>query len=310
MDILKTFLNIEETGDTLYSIIIYDKNTTDIIKYIDAQIEKAKKITNPSKKYKINNRLYCLLKYISENYEETIIINSIFFINDSLYEYKLSDVEIKIAQEYNFQKLYFKCDNKFNVNYIIDLFTNFNFIYTIKLLKNNLSIIKMNKNKEIEIENSKVNNENELLLNIDKIRNFYNYKDLIIINGICNLKLDLDISNVLNVSKIQISMNVNIYELYENNIIEKNNILLEKRLNDLKNEKTNIDLYVFGRLKFEIKEAIETYSLKELYIQDIKLEKLKTFIDESYLNFKIIPIKRNAESFIKDYNGIMGIKYF
>ena len=46
-----------------------------------------------------------------------------------------------------------------------------------------------------------------------------------------------------------------------------------------------------------------------------KLEKLKQFIDESYLNFKIIPIQvikegDIASKFIKDYNGLMGIKYY
>ena len=74
-------------------------------------------------------------------------------------------------------------------------------------------------------------------------------------------------------------------------------------------------MYIFGKLKFEIKEAIESYSIKELYIEDKKIEKLKSFIDETFLNFKIIPIKSLddgdiAYNFIKNYNGIMGIKYY
>jgi hypothetical protein len=97
--------------------------------------------------------------------------------------------------------------------------------------------------------------------------------------------------------------------------MKKNHLLLEKRLNDMKNEKTNIDLYIFGKLKIEIKESIENYLVKELYIDEKKLDKLKLLVDNSLLNFKIIPIKslQNgdiADNFIRDYNGLMAIKYY
>jgi len=94
-----------------------------------------------------------------------------------------------------------------------------------------------------------------------------------------------------------------------------NHNALEKRLNDIENSKINLDLYIFGKLKFEIKDAIESYIIKELYIEPHKLEKLNTFIDKEYFNFKIFLISSLnnndiAYRFIKDYNGIMGIKYF
>jgi hypothetical protein len=90
---------------------------------------------------------------------------------------------------------------------------------------------------------------------------------------------------------------------------------LEKKLGDIKNPNTNIDLYIFGKIKYEIKEAVESYMVKELYIDNNKIEKLREIIPEEFLNFKIIPIKSLencdiASLFIKDYNGIMGIKYY
>ena len=97
--------------------------------------------------------------------------------------------------------------------------------------------------------------------------------------------------------------------------MKKNHILLEKKLKEIQNEKTNLDLFLFGKLKFEIKDAIESYLIKELYIDEKKITILKKNVEESYLNFKIIPIKSIengdiADNFIKDYNGIMAIKYF
>ena len=314
MEIIKEYTNIVENTDTLFSIIIYDKYFLDIVKYIEDQLEKSKKITNPLKKNKINNRLFNFLKYINDNYNESHIINSIFLINDKIIEYKLKSNEIETAITYNIPKIFIKNDYTFYIEYFIDLFYNFNFIYSIKINKNDLSIIKMNKNKEKNIENLKIMSEQKIYEIIDNIRKNNNYKDLIIIYGVSTIINKID--NIKNIIiKKELLGRFDLYNLYEDEIMKNNHILLEKKLDELKNENTNSDLYIFGKLKFEIKEAIESYSIKELYIEDKKLEKLKTFIDNNFLNFKIIPIKslENFDigyNFIKDYNGIMGIKYY
>lgn len=313
MDILNNYKQIEENSDTLFNIYIYDKKVSEIIEFVQGQINKAQKITNPLKKNKINNRLYILLKYINDLYNENSIINSIFLICDKIIEYKLNNNEIKTAKEYNFVNIFLKTDAIFYVEYFIDLFHNFDFIYSIKINKNDVQIGKLNKNKEKELEKIKVNNESQLTEAIDKIRNIYNYSNYIVIHGNSNLIINFEKKNII--VRNELLNKDSIYNLYENEIIKKNNQELEKRLNDIKNEKTNLDLYIFGKLKVEIKEAIESYSIKELYIEEKKLEKLKTFIDNTLLNFKIITIKSLeggdiADSFIKDYNGIMGIKYY
>jgi hypothetical protein len=315
MDNLKKYINIEEKTETLYSILIYNKNLVEIIKYIEEQIGKAKNITNSVVKYKINNRLFLFLNYVKENYKEDCIINSIFLINDEIISYELNNNEINTLLIYNIQKIFIKTDNKFYIDYFIDLFYNFDFIYSIKLNKNELYIIKLNKNKEKELDHYKNINENNIIDSINKIQKEYNYKDYIILFGISPLfaKIDNTIKNII-IHKNFINKS-EIFNIYDNENIKKNNLLLQKRLDDIKNEKTNLDLYIFGKLKIEIKDAIELYLIKELYIEDKKLEKLKTFVDESFLNFKIISIKSLEKSdiadiFIRDYNGIMGIKYY
>jgi len=97
---------------------------------------------------------------------------------------------------------------------------------------------------------------------------------------------------------------------------ERNKELLEKKINELTNPNTNLDLFVFGKLKKEILESIENFQLKELYIEKRKLDILKQCIcDDSCLNFKIIEIESLEEGdiasqFIDNYKGLMGIKYF
>jgi hypothetical protein len=316
MDNLKEHKKIEESTETLFSIIIHNKKVLDVIKFFEDQLEKAKKINNVIKKNKINNRLFNFIKYINDTFnDENIIINNIFLIHDKIINYKLNNNEINIAITYNFLNIFLKTDTYFYIDYFIDLFYNFNFIYTIKINKNDMYIIKLNKNKEKELESIKLSNENKILEEIDKIKKIHNYKEIIIIHGVSPFisKIDNKIKNII-IEKDFCNRDT-LYTIYENEIMKKNHELLEKKINDMQNEKCNLDLYVFGKLKLEIKDAIESYLLKELYIEDKKLDKLKTFIDESYLNFTIIPIKSLVNGdigdiFIKNYNGIIGIKYY
>ena len=311
MNKLKEYTNIDDSIETLYSIYIYNKKVKEVVNYFEDELEKAKKINNIIKKNKINNRLFNFIKYLNDNYEEESLLNSIFLIHDKIILYELKKVEIEIAEHYNFPKIFVKCDTKFLIEYFIDLFYNLTFIYAIKINSNEYSTIKLNSNKMKIIEHGKINNEQKIVELIDNIRKNENYKDFIIIIG--NVKIPSNIKNII-FSKDLLNNN-EIYSLYEYEIMKEYNNLLRKRLDELKNENTNLDLFVFGKLKFEIKEAIESYALKELYIETKKLENLKRFISDEFLNFKIIPIKSledgdDASIFIKDYNGLMGIKYF
>ena len=313
MNILKEHNNIEEKKETLISILIYETKNLDILIFLESQLEKSKKINDPIKKNKINNRLFNLIKYLTDNYAEDDIINSIFLLNDNMVKYPLTSNEITVAKTYNLLNIFIKYDTVFHIEYFIDFFYNFNFIYSIKINKNDVSVIKLNKNKEKELENYKLVNEQKVLEIIENIRK-NNYKELLIIYGKSPIISKLnDIKNILLINNF--SNREDLYNLYENNLMLANHLLLKNKLDAISNEKTNIDLYIFGKLKLEIKEAIEAYSIKELYIEDKKLEKLKSFIDETLLNFKIISIKSLengdiAYNFIRDYNGIMGIKYF
>lgn len=305
---LKDYNNIIDNYESLFSIYIYNKTVNEVIDFFQEELEKAKKINNPIKKHKINNRLFNFIKYLENNYNENDTLNMIFLLDEKVINYTLNKTEIAIANEFNFPKIFVKCDNNFCIDYFIDLFYNLTFIYGIRINKNEYSLLKLNKNKSKTLESGKINNEEKLNEIIEKIRINENYKDIIVVVG-SNYK------KIVNKKVIIKYENNNIYDIYQNEVMKENNILLKKRLDELKNEKTNYDLFIFGKLKLEIKESIENYIVKELYIEEKKLEKLKTFIDEEYFNFTIIPIKSIedgdiASIFIKDYNGLMAIKYF
>jgi len=320
-EIQKKYESISETTESLLSIMVHKKSILDVINYLQDQLEKAKNIANITKKNKVNNRFFRLIKYIELNYD-TGEINSIFLVGDDILEYTLNKSEIAILCEYEIMKLYMKCDTYFYIDYFYDILYNFEFIYSIKITKSNVTISKLNKNKEkiVHLGNkntdifNKITDTKGVLSLCDTVRSDLLYKDIIFIISTINFDKVSDNKNIIFIKKDTFARH-DIYDLYENEIYKKNNIELEKKLNDLNNEKTNTDLYVFGKLKDIVPEYIETYSIKELYIEERKIEKLKEIADPDCLNFRIIPIRVIEEGdcatqFIKDYNGIMAIKYY
>jgi len=317
MEILKKYLSMSENQETLITIIIYNKKISEIINFFENELAKAQKISNPMKKHKINNRLYNFINIISAELELEKTVNSIFLLSESMIEYKLKENEIKTAVEYNFPKIFVKMDNQFCIDYILDFFYNFDFIYSIKINNNESYLSKSNKNKEKLIDSSKNTNESKIGEYIEFIRKNELYKELIILHGKSVFLSKLNNNNIKKSIIIhdKFLSKEEIYLYYENDFYLKNMEELEKRLNDLNNCNTNLDLYIFGKLKVEIKEAIEQYLIKELYIEAHKLEKLKLCIEHECFNFKIILIKSLvnddvADNFIKNYNGLMGIKYY
>ena len=314
MNILNEYKDFEENNETLFTIYFCNKIKDEVILILNKELNKFGNIQNLSKKNKLNNRLYNL-KLRIEKLEDDAVINSIFLLKDDIFEYKLKTENINTISEYKLRDFYVKTDIKFNIDYLKDLFENFDFNYSCEINKNNLKFKKINKNKNQIISCSKFTNDKNL---IEIINNFILEHKIneLLIYGVSNyFKCINNEKNSKIILKEEELDNNSINDIFYKIKYEKNNILLEKKLNELSNENTNLDLFVFGKLKKEILTSIEYYQLKELYIEERKLEKLKQFVDDSYLNFKIIPIQiikegDIASKFIKDYNGLMGIKYY
>lgn len=303
-----------DNSETNLSILIYKKSGASMIEILESTLDKIKKMDNPIKRGKLSNNYFNLKKMIEDFYIETTI-SSIFFVNEKVYEYKLNKNEIKVMEEYKIRDYLSYSDFTFKNAYFYDLFYNFDFYYSFIINKNEYMIKKWNTNKDKVIESGKITST--LKDNYESIRKIHNHKNNIYIYG-NNSKSIKDISTYSNPKVILENDDYSRNELNEISIKEEmkaNHLILQNRLNDLQNEK-KIDLYVFGKLKFEIKDAIESYLIKELFIQKEKYEKLKTFIDDkSAFNFKVYfidTIEKGdiGDQFIQNYNGIMGLKYY
>ena len=314
MNELLDFKKYEENKETLITVYFFNIKKDEVVDLINKELNKISVIQNISKKKKLNDRFYNLRQKI-DKMNDNVTISSLFLLNDDIFEYKFSDKDKGTIKEYKLRDFYVKKDVIFDIDYILDVFTNFEFNYCCQVTKGHLKFKKINSNKNKVLNENKFTNDKNM---IELINSFLleNKINEMLVSGQSNfVKCLIDERNNKIFVKGEDMDNSEINSYFHMKKYERNNNLLEGRLNELSNPNTNLDLFVFGKLKKEILTAIECYQLKELYIEERKLEKLKQFVDGNCLNFKIVPIQilkqgDVAEKFIKDYNGLMGVKYY
>jgi len=314
MNELLDFKKYEENKETLITVYFFNIKKDEVVDLINKELNKISVIQNISKKKKLNDRFYNLRQKI-DKMNDNVTISSLFLLNDEIFEYKFSDKDKGTIKEYKLRDFYVKKDVIFDIDYILDVFTNFEFNYCCQVTKGHLKFKKINSNKNKVLNENKFTNDKNM---IELINSFLleNKINEMLVSGQSNfVKCLIDERNNKIFVKGEDMDNSEINSYFHMKKYERNNNLLEGRLNELSNPNTNLDLFVFGKLKKEILTAIECYQLKELYIEERKLEKLRQFVDGNCLNFKIVPIQilkqgDVAEKFIKDYNGLMGVKYY
>ena len=287
--------------ETLISLCFIDQSIEEILNFLSNQLERVQKVSHSVKRKKLNDRLY-MLQISFKNQEPATKVSKLIFLDTDIHCFDLDCSQVALAKQYKLMNPYYKTEENFQIEYFKDFFLNNNFNLMIQFEKVKLQIKKFTLTKE----SSWTKDTKDVEKYLEQLKAEYSN---IYIVGWKSIVPPWLILLEKAYSKTEF------YEWKKKQDQLENHRLLEKRLADIQNSKTNLDLYVFGKLKMEILQAIESYQLKELYIESKKLEKLKSFVDHSLLNFTIIPIfsiERGdvGENFINDYNGLMGIKYF
>ena len=178
---------------------------------------------------------------------------------------------------------YITYDDKFKIGYLKNLFSEekLNIIY--ELSNDNLKIIEMDKLKSRIIQEIKVENQS-LLNNKDK-------KDKPkLIHGTGSF-----LKKIKNIDKIDFK--------------KLNNEIIINIINKLEIQNSQL----FG--KKEISQGIMNYMIKKLYITPKLWRQLKNNVSSEYLNFKVLEIDTlengdHGDKLIKDYNGLIALKYY
>lgn len=293
--------NIEK-GKLFYTILCYDLTVEQLISKINDKLDKVNKnMKNNFKKKIINQRIFPILEELKEN-KLNDKLNVIILSGNNLNFYNLTKKEILICRKWNITQFYFESNDKFKIGYLKNLFNENNINIVFKIDNLNLEIKELDKVKSRIIESLDINDEE-----FKKISDKYNPK---LIHGSGSY-----IKKIKNFDEIYYKKlnNSEIVEKITNyNIISNQNILKSEILNQLENPNL-INKILFG--KNEVSNGILDYMIKILFIDKKLLKSLKKNISSEYLNFKIIEIESLksgdiGDLFLKNYDGIIGIKYY
>ena len=271
--------NIEESTETLLTFIVHNTKRDTLIFEISLKLGKSKDIKDIKKKKKIGDRLHNFIVHLENLQEDTI--NNVFFIGETLTKFPINP---KYCNLWNIPQFLYFADTHFKIDYLLDIFENKNFLNVIHAdTKKNVHYIGTRFKKRILSEN----------VDLESMTGPY------IIYGK---------TNSAKTALLQLPANTrweNIFDEYDKLKMKDKLKKLEVAFSELN---TKSHLFVFSS---EIQEAIDNFLIKELYITQEYFNTLN--IENS--NFEINMINSiekgdQGDRLIRDFNGVIGIKYY
>jgi len=290
-----------ESQNASFTLLMWDFPKDELIKELKHKLALISTIKNTFKKVKLNDRLYGYLVEIEKSSIQSY--SQIVLIGSDTHIFKLDKKDIEILKEYSLPKFSIQNDEYFNITWLSDLFENFKFYDIIINNSNVLTHWQGNLNKKKIIKQN---------INQDYIKNLsvgWFWVGKMLPQNKTKYLLEHYPNN-------QNNMN------WEN-IIEQIEILeMKKKLTELDKHfeamTLNSDKYIYG---LDVYDMIEQFNIKELFIHEKNKKDFNDKISEkdlsSNLNFNITYINSisneqsdKANIFLKNYSGILGIKYF
>ena len=248
------------------------------------------------------------LLFIEKEYRDKEI-NSVFLIFDEVVEIKLSKKKKKILNEYGIHNFVFKYDNKFCIDYINDLFNDFNFVNVLNVKNNLLIHFQINSTKKKLIHKLNLTKMKELG-KIDKYIQEQNLKFIIIGNSpkikqISENNVIYKVNNIISDNEI-----IDVFNNYEKK--EKQSIL-KKYIDNINHPSYNGKI-IYGNFNEYMLPEIEMYKLEKLFYHS-SLKKNISNIDQSYINFEVHEIHTLDKNdlgavLLTNYGGFFGVKYY
>ena len=304
----KNFNTIKDKKETLFTIIIYDKDSNFFISDINQKLQNIKKMKDNFRKQIINDRLYNLRCYLEKNYNENKKMNCIILCGEEINCYQFQKKEINMLREYNIINYNFIFDDHFHIKYLNDLFYDFIFYNTIHIGKN-ITYYKINSTKKKKIKEEKFNLK-DCIIKIENHLNNNKEKALLYGNSQINKKID----NKYIIEKYDD------YKTDEEIVTCLRNLEIKEKQKDFKNYISNLsdpnieNKIIYGLFEKYILPEIENYCVQKLFVHSDMKSNIDT-LDNSLLNFEIIEIdtinKGDPGYELKEnYGGFFGIRYY
>lgn len=293
------YLHIKDKYESLYIFVIYDFTKEEMEDKFTKIFKQLDGLSDLKKKGFLKSRIYDFKKYI-EIYKDNII-NGIFLVGETIKYFELDKYYLETLKLFKVSKCSYVYNKYFDIEWLKNLVLDRNYVLVIKIKNNDVSVTKINSSKQLTIYNETIkslNLDTYLATKIEKdikflihghVKQFENFKNKLCL-GIINKELNLE-EQLEAIDK----------STYEENIKE-----LEIWLTKLVDPKEGHKL-VFGN---DILEQAEQGFIETIYCtleNKEKYSKIENIIIKLVKSFKTGDFIFN---YSKNYNGVLGIKYY
>lgn len=291
-----------------YTILIHSYVNEDLIDSTKKKLENInKKIKDAHKKKFINDRIYSFISYLESAFSMKEKINCIFFINSKIKSIQLSKSEYSFCLKWNIMKYYMDYDDKFDVEYLTNLFSTDQLKIAFRFDKSNYQVVELDSVKFRVAENHTNMEEDSINFHITKLKPMVLYGTNQTLKKLQHLE-----SNGITISLKNLS-NEELLEIINKKTVTNNQELFRKEFLDNINNPSVMDKLLFGRN--EVASAINNFMVKKLFVNPKIYSTLKENVDSSTLNFEVVivqPLEPGdyGQVLNKDYGGIVALKYY
>jgi hypothetical protein len=299
MNTLDTYKDNKDKFQSLYTYIVYDTENKEMINTLYKQLETISKMGDNIKKKYLNDRIYQLILYYKNKKDS--VINVVILLGKEIVEIALSKKQKQTLKEYKFPKIITKRGYNFHIDYLKDVFFNFNFRDVIHINNKKYNHCVMNNNKSKIVSNGNISS-----IDIQEYINKLNNK--VLLHGVSSILKSLKSTNNIMVNTKNLNKDKILDIFADSDILDVHNDLINV-FEDMSNEKKS-HLVKFG------KDIIEhAYNVKTIYCVKKKKNKIEKFFTKEGYSPNIISVEsleKNdiADSLKRDYNGVIAVMYY
>lgn len=289
---MEEYIKFIGKSDSCYTVYWINYHIDDVINELEDRLKNLnKKIKDTYKRKQANDIIFNFKTYLETLQDEKI--NHIFLFNQDIIKmFLLSKDQIKIAKEWGLPTSYLTYSDHFKVSYLKNVFGEEKIYQILKLDNKKGTFYQITENKQRKIWEKDFTHKDELI-----------ETSFDLICGVSSKIKEFNNSINKNLTKDEI------LEIIKEREMVLNHTELEKIISNLTNPEWENKL-VFG--KKDISKSLQYCEIKTLFLTSKNLNKIKKNIN---INFETIIIDKLkigdiGDTFKRDYDGLLGIKYF
>ncbi len=302
------YKSYKDKFDSLYIFVINNSTYDELNSKLDNIIKNMDNITDSIKRIFLKSRISKFKEHINEN-KVNEIIDGIFFVSEKIEIECLNKNHKESLQFFSHPKITYSYGKTYDLEWLSHLITNKEYINVFQIKNNDIKYFILNETKKKYIYQDSIKNiDIKSVINKHIIKNKDEKSDKYFLYGTSSqLKnyQDTNCFQYINTSKIL--EDEEIINYYKMDKYRKNNEELQDILNKVTHPKF-INKIVFGD---DIYLELDNSMIEKIYITDnhIDLDKIKEY------NANLIFVKSfnngdDIDIFTKNYNGLLGIKYY